>query len=91
MHISYAKSLWNITYCKVLHLRGIIGYNKKTERGKKMKANTYYLFENGKKIHFSSDFSKLLNYTTDTVNAEIYYNNNLIWIQNPARGTKWAN
>lgn len=37
-----------------------------------MKANTYYLFENGKKLHFSYSLEKLINYTVNTHNAEIY-------------------
>ena len=48
-----------------------------------MKANTYYLFENGKKLHFSYSLEKLINYTVNTHNAEIYYNNVLVWVQNP--------
>ena len=48
-----------------------------------MKENTYYLFDNGKKIAFSGSFERLLNKTTKTENAEIYYNNILVWKQNP--------
>ena len=51
-----------------------------------MKENTYYLFDNGKKIAFSGSFERLLNKTTKTENAEIYYNNVLVWKQNPQRG-----
>ena len=51
-----------------------------------MKANTYYLFDNGKKIAFSGSFERLLNKTTKTENAEIYYNNVLVWKQNPQKG-----
>ena len=47
----------------------------------KMKENTYYLFDNGKKIAFSKNFEKLLKKTTKTKNAEIYYNNILVWKQ----------
>ena len=50
-----------------------------------MKANTYYLFDNGKKIAFSGSFERLLNKTTKTENAEIYYNNVLVWKQNPQK------
>ena len=52
-------------------------------RGENMKENTYYLFDNGKKIAFSGSFERLLNKTTKTENAEIYYNNVLVWKQNP--------
>ena len=48
-----------------------------------LKENTYYLFDNGKKIAFSGSFERLLNKTTKTENAEIYYNNVLVWKQNP--------
>ena len=48
-----------------------------------MKANTYYLFDNEKRIAFSGSFEKLLNKTIYTVNAKIYYNDVLIWVQNP--------
>ena len=48
-----------------------------------MKCNVYYLFDNGKKLTFSVSFERLLNMTTKTVNAEIYYNNVLVWKQNP--------
>ena len=53
-----------------------------------MKANTYYLFDNGKKIAFSGSFERLLNKTTKTENAEIYYNNVLVWKQSPQEGNK---
>ena len=53
------------------------------KEGENMKANTYYLFDNGKKIAFSGSFERLLNKTTKTENAEIYYNNVLVWKQNP--------
>lgn len=48
-----------------------------------MKANTYYLYDNGKKIAFSKSLERLINKTVNTVNAKIYYNNILIWVQNP--------
>lgn len=47
-----------------------------------MKKDTYYLFENDKKITFSKSFERLLNKTINTKNAKIYFNNNLVWIQN---------
>ena len=47
-----------------------------------MKADTYYLYENDKKISFSYSFEKLLNKTTTTKNAKIFYNGCLIWAQN---------
>ena len=52
-----------------------------------MKANTFYLFDNGKKIAFSGSFEKLLYKTTETKNAEIYYNNVLVWKQKPIKET----
>ena len=48
-----------------------------------MKQDTYYLFENDKQLHHSNSLEKLINFTTDTTNAKIYYNNTLIWVQNP--------
>ena len=48
-----------------------------------MKENTYYLFDNRKKIALSGSFERLLNKTTKTENAEIYYNNVLVGKQNP--------
>ena len=56
------------------------------QEGENMKENTYYLFDNGKKIAFSGSFERLLNKTTKTENAEIYYNNVLVWKQNPQKG-----
>lgn len=47
-----------------------------------MKENTYYLFENGKKIAHSYKFEYVLNKTTETKDAEIYYNGVLVWKQN---------
>jgi hypothetical protein len=47
-----------------------------------MKENTYYLFENGKQVHHSGSFEKILNFTCETTNGMIYYNNVLIWVQN---------
>lgn len=51
----------------------------------KMKPNTYYLFDGGKKIAFSVYFEKILNKTAYTEDAEIYYNGVLIWVQNPSK------
>lgn len=50
-----------------------------------MKANTYYLFDNGKRVAYSKSFERVLNKTTDTVDGKIYYNDVLIWVQNPDR------
>lgn len=50
-----------------------------------MKENTYYLFDNGKKIAHSYKFEKVLNKTTETVDGEIYYNGVLVWVQNPSK------
>lgn len=46
-----------------------------------MKTNTYYLFDNGKKIAYSKSLERLLNKTIKTINAEIYYNKILVWKQ----------
>ena len=48
-----------------------------------MKPNVYYLFDNGKKLTFSASFERLLKMTTKTDNAVIYYNNVVVWKQNP--------
>lgn len=48
-----------------------------------MTANTYYLYDNGKLIARSYSFEKVLNRTTKTKDGKIYFNNNLIWVQNP--------
>ena len=48
-----------------------------------MQPNVYYLFDNGKKVAFSVKFERLLNMTTKTVNAVIYYNDVVVWKQNP--------
>jgi hypothetical protein len=47
-----------------------------------MKANTYYLIENGNILHYSYKFERVLNFTVETKDAEIYYNSVLIWKQN---------
>ena len=48
-----------------------------------MKANTYYLFDNEKRIAYSCKFERVLNKTTDTKDGKIYYNNVLVWVHNP--------
>ena len=50
-----------------------------------MKENTYYLFDNGKKIGYSKSFESVLNRTVNTKDGEIYYNNRLVWVQNPSK------
>ena len=50
-----------------------------------MKTNTYYLFDNGKKIAYSKSFERLLNKTIKTINAKIYFNEILVWKQCPSR------
>ena len=47
-----------------------------------MKPYTYYLIENGKILHYSYKFERVLNFTVETKDAEIYYNGLLIWKQN---------
>jgi len=49
----------------------------------KMKRDTYYLFDNEKKIAYSGSFERVLNKTITTINGKIYYNNILVWIQHP--------
>ena len=44
--------------------------------------NKYILTENNKILKKSVSLEKLINFTVNTTNAKIYYNNNLIWIQN---------
>lgn len=48
-----------------------------------MKRGYYYLIENGKQLHYSGSLERLINFTVDTKDAEIYYNGVLIWKQNP--------
>ena len=45
----------------------------------------YYLKENGKTLHRSGSLERLLNFTTTTTDAEIYFNDHLIWVQNTAK------
>lgn len=48
-----------------------------------MKENTYYLFDNEKKISHSRSFERVLNKTVNTKDGKIYFNNVLVWVQNP--------
>lgn len=48
-----------------------------------MKENTYYLFDNEKRVAYSKSFEKVLNKTINTSNGKIYYNDVLVWVQNP--------
>ena len=48
-----------------------------------MKENTYYLFENEKRVAYSHSFEKVLNKTVGLKDGRIYYNNVLVWVQNP--------
>lgn len=43
----------------------------------------YILIENGKILHRSGDFYKLLNFTVRTKDAIITYNDVVVWVQNP--------
>lgn len=46
--------------------------------------NVYIMYKNGVKLHHSKSLEKLINYTTKTKDAKIYYNGVLIWVQNTA-------
>ena len=48
-----------------------------------MKEDAYYLFNEGKRIAYSKVFEKVLNKTINTSDGEIYFNNVLVWVQNP--------
>lgn len=48
-----------------------------------MNENTYYLFDGDKKIAYSYSLEKLLNKTIGLKDGKIYYNNVLVWVQNP--------
>lgn len=50
-----------------------------------MKESTYYLFDNGKRVAYSRSFERVLNKTVSTTDGEIYFNNVLIWAQNPSK------
>lgn len=43
----------------------------------------YVLSENGKVLHRSGDFAKLLNFTTKTENAVISIDGVVVWVQRP--------
>lgn len=71
--------LTNGNYCDI-----ILSRNKGVAKGEhNMKSNTYYLFDNEKRIAYSKSFERVLNKTTETSNGKIYYNNILVWVQNP--------
>ncbi len=53
-----------------------------------MKENTYYLFCNEKKIAYSYSLEMLLNKTIGLKDGKIYYNNVLVWVQNPNKKRK---
>lgn len=53
-----------------------------------MKRNTYYLFDNGKRIAYSGSFERVLNKTVGCTDAEIYFNDVLVWVQNPSKYLK---
>lgn len=55
---------------------------ERRKRGTYMKPYTYYLIENGKILHYSYKFERVLNFTVEAKDAEIYYNGVLIWKQN---------
>ncbi len=48
-----------------------------------MKENTYYLMDDGHRVAYSKNFETVLNKTVKTKDGEIYYNNVLVWVQNP--------
>lgn len=50
---------------------------------KAVKENTYYLFDDGKRIAYSYKLERVLNKTVNTKDGKIYYNNVLVWVQNP--------
>lgn len=52
-----------------------------------MKSGYYYLIEGGKILHYSGSFERLLNFTASerTTDAEIWYNNKLVWVQRPEK------
>lgn len=43
----------------------------------------FALKENGKILHRSGDFSKLLKHTAETRNAVISFGDTIVWVQNP--------
>lgn len=51
-----------------------------------MKDDTYYLIDNkGNVLHRSGAFATLLNYTAETKDTTIWYNNHIVWVQNPEK------
>lgn len=48
-----------------------------------MKANTYYLFDKEKRVAYSKSFEIVLNRTINTSDGKIYFNDVLVWVQNP--------
>lgn len=52
-----------------------------------MKENTYYLFDKDKRIAYSKSFERVLNKTIETKDGKIYFNNVLVWVQNPHKNT----
>lgn len=53
-----------------------------------MKENTYYLFDNGKRVAHSRSFERVLNKTIGLRDGQIYFNNVLVWVQNPSKYLK---
>lgn len=50
---------------------------------KEFKLNVYELYENNKRLYYSFKFERILNFTIKTKDTKIYYNGQLIWVQNP--------
>lgn len=48
-----------------------------------MEKDTYYLYDGSKKVAYSGSLERLINKTINTKDGKIYYNNILIWVQNP--------
>jgi len=48
-----------------------------------MKENTFYLFDGRKRVAYSYSFERVLKKTVNTKDGKIYYNNTLVWVQNP--------
>ena len=54
------------------------------EINKNMKEGNYYLIDNkGNILHRSGAFAVLLNYTAETKDTTIWYNNHIVWAQHP--------
>ena len=71
VHFRTRYNLWDLENDKII------------EMNKVMKNNTYYLMENGNILHRSGAYNRLLKYTADTKDATIWYNNHIVWAQNP--------